>query len=137
MPIRRTITVRIEHAELRKSRYLLGLIMKNNSISIRINEMKERKCPRIPDDEKFADWVSELREMDGYVVGLAMQVESGQSIDGRSLIKNYADFRNAFGNFSKTHFSDDDQVIYEECREYMSLLDGLVDVITPSKGSVS
>ena len=73
--------------------------MTTTSLSILLARLKKTNFPEFPDDETFSNWVAELEEMDGHIVGLAQQTEAGQQIDRRALQSQVAELRASFDSF--------------------------------------
>lgn len=100
------------------------------TLSETLAELKAKKFPEFPDNEALSKWVAELAEMDGHVVGLAMQVEAGQYIDKALLRKQFADFSAAFNEVSINGLCANDQNIHRDCKLYILLLKGVVKSLT-------
>ena len=91
--------------------------------------LQKTKFPEFPDDDMFSDWVAELAEMDGHIVGLTLQAESGLQIDKRQLQKQFGELRNSFEMLHISKLSDNDRSSYQACREYLTLLEALVEAM--------
>lgn len=87
------------------------------------NTHKKLSFPEFPEDDDFADWVSELVEIDGYYMGHAMSLMAGGKA-GAINDKGLQELTDRFDQFAKI---EGDEPIYIDCKQYLSSLGALVD----------
>ena len=85
------------------------------------------------EDDDFADFYSELVEVDGYYAGIiktALEKASEQykNIDFTHLEK----LRKQFDNIDQDTLSQNDKIIYKECGNYLAFLEELPSVVIDS-----
>jgi len=80
--------------------------------------------PEFPEDDDFADWVSDLVEVDGYYVGFAMSLINGEKPHVISAEELQA-LTDSFEKFSE--IEGEDASIYLDCKKYLFSLKALVD----------
>ncbi len=93
------------------------------------NIHKKLSFPEFPEDDDFADWVSDLVEVDGYYVGLSMSLISGET----SHIISDEELQELTARFEKfAEIEGEDTSIYLDCNKYLLSLRVLVDEIVRS-----
>ena len=80
--------------------------------------------PEFPEDDDFADWMSELVEVDAYYFGHAETLIAGGTPSGVS-DKELHDLTSKFELFAG--IKGEDGAIYLDCKRYMASLRALVD----------
>ncbi len=89
-----------------------------NHLKALIEKHKSLDFPEFPEDDDFAEWVSELSEADGYYIGIAVSAlnkETKLSLN-RSHIE---ELENGLKSFSSLR---NDVEIYQKCSSYLSSL---------------
>ncbi len=85
---------------------------------------KKLSFPEFPEDDDFADWVSELVEIDGYYIGHAVSLIAGGRLRAIS-DKELQELTDRFEQFAE--IEGEDEPIYLDCKQYLSSLRVLVD----------
>lgn len=91
-----------------------------------LNQLKQCAFPSFPEDDALSNWVEELAEFDGYVVGIAASATAGGQLNIARLNKQSAQFRLAFTSLSRTYPEPKDNHIYQACGRYLELVEGVV-----------
>lgn len=91
-----------------------------------ISKHQKLEFPEFPKDDGFADWVSELSEIDGYYIGIAVSLVNGEKtlvIDKTHIEK----LENALQKFSDVN--GEDFQIYQKCLLYIESLKRIVSLL--------
>lgn len=78
--------------------------------------------PQFPEDDQFAEWLSELAEVDGYYVGLASA--GAREFQKKANMSFLADIETKLEKFAM--LGGGDKLIYEKCKSYVQSLKEVV-----------
>jgi hypothetical protein len=81
--------------------------------------------PGFPDNDEFAEWVSELYEADVYYVGAATSLINGE----KPLKLNRSRIDELDNGLEKFSALEDDLPVYQKCREYVDSLKLVVSLL--------
>lgn len=93
------------------------------------NAHEELRFPEFPEDDDFADWVSELVEVDGYYMGHAITLIAGGTVRDVS-DKALRELTDKIRTFDV--IKGEDRSIFLDCQKYLLSLKALVDEMLQS-----
>jgi hypothetical protein len=100
------------------------------ALSDALEALKELPFPGHPDDPDLAEWVLELTELDGHVVGLATSALSSARTDPvhSAAAAQHQEWLERMGAVG------DDEATYDDCRDYIRKLVMIEDLLAGRTG---
>ena len=99
-------------------------------LAVALEQVKARAFPAAPRDADLADWILDLAELDGYLVGCAMSSISANDIRP---VPSAAAVGHA-ARLAEMQVSGDDEAIYSECVSYIAALQRLEEELAARRG---
>lgn len=90
-----------------------------------LSQHEQLRFPEFPNDNGFANWVTDLIEVDAYYVGLAKHCVNG----GRIKTINFKFYDDLKKNLLKYSNIVEDRDVYVACCRYLDSLGVIVDVL--------